>query len=653
MPLTAHLGKGKLAVTLSVFRWLSIACLALVAAAIPVNAQVVQQPDPRYVPRGSPVDPSGTTMAQPYSDTVVSAEPRQGSIIQPDQVVDTERQLLLTEALVEARRQFGDPATALKKPPKPNEFERYVERVLGRKLPRFGANLLLPSQRDFATPATATVPPDYIMNPGDVVSIAMAGSIEGSVEREIDTNGRIFLPRVGAIQLAGTRYGDLHDRVSAAIGRQYRGFTVNVGIRRLRGIRVYVTGFANNPGAFTVSSLSTMANAVFQAGGPSSGGSFRSIKLYRNGAEVSDFDLYQLVRGGNRVNDSVLQNEDVLFIPPVGPQVAVIGSVNEEAIYEVKPGESLETLLALAGGPNELGDPTRTILYRTANTDRIGPQEIRREAMAGAETLGGDILQILSRGSLVQPIERQSVLVRVEGEVYRPGNYYVAPNTPLSQVMALAGGMTSRAYEFGTKLTRQSVRLQQQESFREAIKQLELSLASAPLTTTSSAMAAERETELMSARMVLERLKLAEPDGRVVMNYRKGSWTLPGNMLLENNDAIIVPARASTVGVFGAVYRPASFLVDDQARPLRVKDFIDRAGGPLRAADKGGIFVVRANGEVVPRSRGALTTRVLPGDVVFVPVRTQASSFWTKLRDLSTILFQVGTGAAGIRAVTR
>jgi polysaccharide export outer membrane protein len=640
-------------VTLSVFRPFSIACLSLLAATVPVGAQVLQQPDPRYVPRGSPVDPTGTTTGQSYPGPVIGAEPQQSMVIQPDQVVDTERQLLLTEQLVDARRQGSDAATALKKPPKPNEFERYVERVLGRKLPRFGANLLLPSQRDFATPATATVPPDYIMNPGDVVSIAMAGSIEGSVEREIDTNGRIFLPRVGAIQLAGTRYGDLHDRVSAAIGRQYRGYTVNVGIRRLRGVRVYVTGFANNPGAFTVSSLSTMANAVFQAGGPSSGGSFRSIKLYRNGAEVSDFDLYQLVRGGNRVNDAVLQNEDVLFIPPVGPQVAVIGSVNEEAIYEVKPGESLETLLALAGGPNELGDPTRTILYRTANTDRIGPQEIRREAMANAETLGGDILQILSRGSLVQPIERQSVLVRVEGEVNRPGNYYVAPNTPLSQVMALAGGMTTRAYEFGTKLTRQSVRIQQQESYREAIKQLELTLASAPLTTTSSATAAERETELMSARMVLERLKLAEPDGRVVMNYRKGSWTLPGNVLLENNDAIIVPARASTVGVFGAVYRPASFLVDDQARPLRVKDYIDRAGGPLRAADRGGIFVVRANGEVVPKSRGALTTRVMPGDVVFVPVRTQASSFWTKLRDLSTILFQVGTGAAGIAAVTR
>jgi protein involved in polysaccharide export with SLBB domain len=481
----------------------------------------------------------------------------------------------------------------------------------------------------------------------------MAGSIEGSVEREIDTNGRIFLPRVGTIQLAGTRYGDLYDRVSAAIGRQYRGYTVNVGVRRLRGIRVYVTGFANNPGAFTVSSLSTMANAVFQAGGPSSGGSFRTVKLYRNGSEIADFDLYQLVRGGNRVSDMVLQNEDVLFIPPVGDQVAVIGSVNEEAIYEIRSGEALDTVLALAGGPNDLADDDRVILYRTARTDRLGPQEIGRAALASVDSLGGDIIQVLSRGSLVQPIERQSVLVRVEGEVHRPGNYYVAPNTPMATVMELAGGLTSRSYAYGTKLTRQSVRIQQKESFEEAIKQLELTIASAPLTSDRPTEARQREMELASARQVLERLKMAEPDGRVVLDINPASTSLPAEILLENNDAINVPARASTVGVFGAVYRPASFLVDGGGRPLRVKNYVDRAGGTLRAADRGGIFVVRANGSVVSGARGAMNTTVLPGDVVFVPVKTQASSFWTRLRDLGTLLFQVGVGAAGVRAAVQ
>ena len=617
----------------------------------------LQMQDPRYVPQGSPLsnDPrmqqqaigQGTTVG-----SVPSIDPTAGiQTLRPDVIVDTDRETLAVDRLLEAQREQIQRELIAKAPPKPGEFERYVERIIGRKLPRFGSDLLLPDARDFATRADATVPADYILNPGDVVAIAMAGSVEGSVEREIDASGNIFLPKIGSIHLAGIRNADLHDRIAAAIGRQYRGYTVSARVKQLRGIRVYVTGFANHPGAFNVSSLSTMANAVFAAGGPNEGGSFRTVKLYRGGQEVGELDLYQLLRGGNRMNDAVLQNEDVLFIPPAGPQVAVIGSVHQEAIYEAKLGEPLDAMLAAAGGPNDLGEPGRVILYRTARPDQIGPQQVGRAQMAAVEAAPGDILQVLSQGSLVQPVDRQSVLVRVEGEVNRPGNYYVAPNTPMNTVMQMAGGLTPRAFAFGTRLTRQSVKSQQRESYQEAIKQLELTLAAAPLTADKSQAAADREMQLGGARQVLDRLKEAEPDGRVVMQINPASVTLPNDVLLENNDSIIVPVRQATVGVFGAVYRPASFMMENGRRPLRVRDYLDRAGGTLRAADNKGIFVVRANGEVLPRSRGALNARVLPGDVIFVPVKTQAGTFWTKLRDISTTLFQLGVGAATVAAV--
>jgi protein involved in polysaccharide export with SLBB domain len=329
----------------------------------------------------------------------------------------------------------------------------------------------------------------------------------------------------------------------------------------------------------------------------------------------------------------------------VGAQVAVVGSVNAEAIYEATTGESLEDLLRFAGGPNSLGDQSRLILYRSSDMDRIGPQQVARQSASTLPALGGDILQVLSRGTLVQPIDRQSVLVRLEGEVNRPGNYYVAPNTPLTDVLAQAGGLTPRAFAFGTKLQRASVRAQQRESYAEAIKQLELTLAASPLTADQSQSVGERQTQLAGAREVLERLKTAEPDGRVVLNISPAAMNLPADVLLENNDQIYVPPRATTVGVFGAVYRPASFHIDT-GQPLRVRDYVYRAGGTLRAADQKGIFVVRANGEVLPQRRGAMSARVLPGDVIFVPVRSQSTSFWAKLRDLSTTLFQVGVGAA-------
>jgi protein involved in polysaccharide export with SLBB domain len=627
------------------------------------NAQFVGQ----NIPAGSPLESTTSPVDQSIPNSASnsntrsstgsgntgsadqSSQPIQNEILEPRTINDSAAPLLTVQQLTmgQSNRTNGE---LWKAPPKPGEFEDYVASVLGRRLPRFGQDLLLPSQRDFATPSTASVPPDYIINPGDTITISLAGSLEGSVSREVDTNGNIYLPDVGTIHVAGVRYGDLHDKISAAIGKQYKGYTVGVSIQKLRGIRVYVTGFANNPGAFTVSSLSTLTNAVLQAGGPSSGGSFRSVKLYRNGREVADYDLYELLRGGNRVHDEVLQNEDVLFIPAAGDQVAIFGSVHEEAIYEAKPGESIEDMLAAAGGPNTLGDASRVILYRTTDPYRIGPQQISREDAAVMPVRGGDLLQVLSKGSLVQPIDRQSVVVRVEGEVNHPGIFFVAPNTPLQTVMAMAGGLTPRAFAYGTKFTRQSVRLQQQESFKEAMSQLELTLAAAPLTANTSQSESDRATELAGARAVLERLRNAKPDGRVVLDIPPDATSLPGNVLLENNDAIYVPPRSTTVGVFGAVYRPASFNLGD-GRPLKVKDYIDRAGGPLRAADTGGIFLVRANGDVISRHRGALNARVLPGDIIFVPVKTQTGGFWAKFKDITQTLFQLGLSAATVAAV--
>ncbi len=537
------------------------------------------------------------------------------------------------------------------KPAVPSEFETFVEKALGRKLPRFGADLLLPSTRDFAVPATATVPPDYILNVGDVVSIALVGSIDGSVDLEINTDGKIFLARVGAITLAGVRYRDLKDVISTAIGKQYRGYSVTVSVKKLRGIRVYVTGFANSPGAYSVSSLSTLVNAVLAAGGPSSGGSFRSVKLYRNGQLISDFDLYDLLLNGDRSNDVVLQNEDVLSISPLGRQLAVTGSVNAEAIYEAKQGEAIEKIISYAGGTSVLAESSRLVLYRLADRPGISGRVIERSEARTIFAEAGDIIQVLSEGSIRQPVERQSVLVRIEGEVNKPGNYFVIPNTRLDAVLALAGGLTRNAFVFGTRVERASVRQQQREGFLEAIDQLEISLAATPLTD-SQLTGGDKSGQLLAARAVLDRLRKAEPDGRMVLDILPTSTSLPGDFVLENNDRIFIPPTPTTVGVFGAVYRPASFLINS-AGTERIGDYLERAGGPLRSADKSELFVVRANGAVLARRNKALRAPALPGDVIFMPVKTQSSSLFAKLRDISTTVFQFGLSAAAFIAVAR
>jgi len=538
----------------------------------------------------------------------------------------------------------------LKPPAKPGEYEKWVQNVTGRKIKRFGSDLLLPSNRDYAVPAVSTIPPDYALNVGDVVSIALTGSVEGSANFEIDRDGRIYLPNVGSVNLLGVRYRDLKERVAAAIGRKYRGYEVTATIAKLRGLRVYVTGFANNPGAYTVNSISTLVNAVLAAGGPSAGGSFRSVKLYRNGREVVDFDLYALLRNGDRSHDPVLQNEDVLFIPPAGQQMAVVGSVNEEAIYETRGSESVEDLVRYAGGPTNLADSSRVILYRLRERDTVGSREIDRAQAGRVSVEAGDIVQLLPQGSLVRPLDRQQVIVRIEGEVNRPGNYFVAPGTPLSKVMELAGGLTPRAYVYGTAFNRETVRAQQRKGYLEALSQMETALSLAPINGDRLIDASERSTQLSSARSFLDQLRQKEPDGRLVLDLTPKTTELPGNLTLENNDHIVVPPLVETVGVFGAVFRPASFLID-RAHVGNVRDYIEQAGGGMRGADYGRVFVVRANGSVLTRNRGALSAKVLPGDVVFVPIKTQSSSVLAKIRDISQILFQFGVSAAAISAV--
>jgi protein involved in polysaccharide export with SLBB domain len=290
------------------------------------------------------------------------------------------------------------------------------------------------------------------------------------------------------------------------------------------------------------------------------------------------------------------------------------------------------------------------MLYRVDQLDKQGGQELSMTEASATLVEAGDIVQVLSVGTLARPLEKQAVLVRIDGEVAKPGDYYVRPNSSIGEVMGLAGGLTPRAYVYGTKFQRFSVRQQQRESFAEAIQQLELALLSAPLSGDDIQNPAVREGQRTAAREVLERLRKTEPDGRVILQIDHDTPSLPSEMTLENNDHIYVPPRPTTVGVFGSVYRPGSFQI---ASRLKVKDLVDMAGGPVRAADRGSIFVVRANGEVVPKRRGALDEHVLPGDLVFVPIKSQYSSVWSKIRDISSIIFQLGLGAAAFVAVAQ
>ncbi len=585
----------------------------------------------------------GTVSAQSLSPTVISG----GSNTQVPEGATTQ---VMTPAAGPAPLYARPTATPgqfelfTRPPPLPSEFEAFVAKTLGHPLTRFGSSLVTGATKGFGTPPTTTVPPDYRLNPGDELVIGVTGSVEASLRLVIDSEGRIFVPKIGSISVAGMRYGDLADALSRRFAEQYKQATLSVSIGRLHGLTVYVTGYAVSPGAYTVSSLSTMVDAVLAAGGPSAGGSFRRIELRRNGKVVTDLDLYDLLLKGDKTHDAVLQNNDVLNIAPVGPELAVTGSVNAEAIYEARPGETLADVIRFAGGLNSLADDTRLIVSRLRDLDLAGSQNLTFAQARTFPAERGTIINILSLGNITRPQERQAVLITIDGEVDRPGRYYLPPGSTMQDLLAKAGGLTSGAYVFGTNFLRDSVRLQQQVSFDRAIGDLELSAAAAPLSELGGLEAATAGPRLQASLAVIDRLKERKPDGRLILDLTYGTSTLPGALSLEDNDRIYIPPRPKTVGVFGAVFEPGSFLFNSQTK---VSDYLKLAGGPQKIADRHQIFVVRANGSVMSSQQvhDLGNQPALPGDVVFVPVRT-GSSFWDKLRDISTVAFQFGISAA-------
>lgn len=520
----------------------------------------------------------------------------------------------------------------------PSEFEVLVSKVVDKPLRRFGANLLVPEARDFTSPSTTTVPPDYRINPGDELLIGLTGSVEASNLRlTVDSDGRIFIPRVGAVRVAGVRYGDLQSLLASQVSRQYRNFRVAVSIGELRGITVYVTGYAAQPGSYTVSSLSTLVNAVLAAGGPSGGGSFRSIQVRRDGQLISDFDLYDLLLKGDKSADVLLQNGDVIYIAPAGAQVAVIGSVNVEAIYEARAGETTYDVLLYAGGINTVADNTRLLVLdptKPGGWQEFTPQQIQSRVASRAE-----IVRILPAIGLAQPLLRQPALVTLSGEVARPGRYYVQPGTPLSAVVQQAGGLTNQAYPYGAVFARDSVRESQRLSYERAIRDLELLLTTQPLTSVSQAEQLQ-PTRLTTVQSVVSQLRSRQPDGRLVLEVSPADRSLPGDLIVENNDTIYIPPQPITIGVFGAVPSPASF---QYRRDETIGDYLRRAGGPQKLADKSEIFVVRANGTLIAQGRGlfggsVLNQKAYPGDLIFVPIDATRGEFWARVRDISSAL---------------
>lgn len=298
------------------------------------------------------------------------------------------------------------------------EFQKYVYSSTGIHLPIYGSALFQNVPSTFAPLDQIAVPAGYTIGPGDELLIHAWGQIDLNARLVVDRNGQIYLPKVGAIDVAGVRFDQLNGSLTTSISRVFKNFELNVNLGQLRSMQIFVVGQACRPGTYTVSSLSTLVNALFASGGPAAYGSMRHIQLKRQDGIVSEFDFYDLLVKGDKSKDVALLPGDVIYIPPVGRLVAVTGSVNFPAIYEIREGSSVGEQISVAGGLSATADGTRAILERIDERSSRRVEEFALDSDGLSRGLqGGDVLRIFA----VSPRFENAVTLR--GNVARPGRY--------------------------------------------------------------------------------------------------------------------------------------------------------------------------------------------------------------------------------------
>ena len=325
-------------------------------------------------------------------------------------------------------------------PDAPSEFQRLVESTLGTALPIYGSSLFNGVPSTFAPADNIPVTPDYVIGPGDELRIQLTGQVNQQGTVTVDRNGGINLPDVGTVHVAGVPYAQLQSFLQQQLGRVYRNFQLSVTMGQLRSMQIFVTGESRRQGAFTISSLSTLLNALLASGGVLPQGSLRDIQVKRGGATIDHFDLYELLLRGDKTKDVTLEPGDVIFIPTVGPQVAVAGSVQNPAIYEVTPGTTVDQAVALAGGRTNLALGGQVRLDRVFEHTMRSIVDLDMTKGQNPSVQNGDILTIAAI------VDRYRDAVTLRGNVSFPGRYVWHEGMRISDLVPTKEQLVTREY---------------------------------------------------------------------------------------------------------------------------------------------------------------------------------------------------------------
>lgn len=312
------------------------------------------------------------------------------------------------------------------------QFQRFVQDATGKALPLYGYNLF--DRGRFPSVNDVPVPANYVVGPGDELDIKIWGAVDLAMRLPVDRQGQIVVPKVGPVTVMGVKASELDDYLKKQIGKVFANFELSASVGKLRTIQIFVVGQARNPGAYTVSSLSTLVSAIFESGGPAATGSMRKVDLVRSGTKVASIDLYKFIQSGDAAADARLLPGDVVVVPPAGPRVALSGAVDNQFIFELaSEQESVAQILAYSSSSTTLTTPHKILVERVDNRQAKGPREVQERALddAGLKSTvrDGDVITLFK----VSPQFANAVTLR--GNVASPLRYAFKPGMKVSDLI--------------------------------------------------------------------------------------------------------------------------------------------------------------------------------------------------------------------------
>jgi len=429
---------------------------------------------------------------------------------------------------------------------------------------------------------------------------------------------------------------------------------------------VFIEGSVRSAGQYGFKKGMRVSDLVLAGGGLSRDADRNWAELYRTDPDSGDLSLVtldlEMALANEKDHNLVLQDLDRLIVHSIWEtspreQVSVVGAVNQPGDYSLAQGMRIHDLILAAGNvsPRAFLKVAELTRYQIVDGEK---RVVKHEQINLEKVLRGD----KDANIVLQPYDvlnirtlsnwRTTEKVTLSGEVRYPGTYPIEEGERLSSVLQRAGGYTSKAYLWGAVFQRESIREQQEKQIQSSIRRMEESLSLESSSTTQlkdEQLRKRKQQELNRARQVLEEMKKLKANGRMVIRLdhlealKGGSYDLA----LRDGDRLHIPIKPDEVIVMGQVYNQTAIIYD---RLFSRDDYIDRAGGGTRYADKKNIYVVRANGEVEPE-RGWRAQQIRPGDVIVVPEKLERFSLLDNTLDWSRVLMQLGVGVASMKTL--